>query len=62
VWRLYNILSGLRAGLCVGALAIAGAITGVFPLLPALGVLILCIGWIAWDWERLREYNRSDRY
>jgi len=62
MWRLYNILSGLRAGLCIGAAPIAAAIAGVFPLLPALGVVILGIGWTAWDWERLREYNRSDRY
>jgi hypothetical protein len=62
VWWLYNLLSGLRAGFCIGAGALAGAVTGVVPLLPALGVLVLCIGWIAWDWERLREYNRSDRY
>jgi hypothetical protein len=55
-------LSRLRAGFLVGATALAGAVTGVLPLLPSLGVLVLCVGWIAWDWERLREYNRSDGY
>jgi len=61
VWLL-SLLSGIRAALCIGAAGLAGAVTGVFPLLPALGVLVLSIAWIAWDWERLREYNRSDRY
>ena len=52
----------MRAAFCIGAAALAGAVSGVVPLLPALGVLVLCIGWIAWGWERLREYNRSDHY
>jgi hypothetical protein len=36
--------------------------TGEVPLLLAMAVLAACIGWAAWNWERLREYNRSDRY
>jgi hypothetical protein len=62
MWRLSNILSGPRAGFLIGACALAGAVTGGLPLLPSLAVFVLCVGWIAWDWERLREYNRSDRY
>ena len=62
VWWLCNILSGLRVSLLLGACALAGAVTGRVPLLPALGVLVLCIAWFAWDWERLKEYNRSERY
>lgn len=55
-------MSGLRAAFLIGAGALAGAVTVILPLLPAIGVLVLCIAWIAWNWERLREYNRSDRY
>jgi len=62
VWRLYRILSGLRWALVIGAGALAGVVTGTVPLLPALGVVVLCLLWFAWDWERLKEYNREDRY
>lgn len=59
---LVRVLAGLRAALVIGGAALAGAVTGAFPLLPAIVVLLACIGWAAWNWERIREYNRSDRY
>jgi hypothetical protein len=62
MWRLAYSFSGLRVGLCLGACALAGAVTGRIPLLPAFALLALSIGVIAWQWERLREYNREDRY
>ncbi|HEX4035150.1 MAG TPA: hypothetical protein VHX66_11965 [Solirubrobacteraceae bacterium] len=62
VWYLDRVLSGLWRALVIAAGVIAGVATGTFPLLPSLGVLVLCFLWFAWDWQRLKEYNREDRY
>lgn len=57
-----SYIQGLVFGFCLVSGSIAGAITGTTSLpLAAIGVLIgvLCI---TWGRERIREYNRSDRY
>lgn len=59
---LFRVVNGLRLALVIGGGALAGLVTGAVPVLTAVAVLVVCIGWAAWNWERLREYNRSDRY
>jgi hypothetical protein len=42
--------------------ALAAIVTGTGSAIWNLGVIAASILVIAWFWERVREYNRSDRY
>ncbi|MGD0196510.1 MAG: hypothetical protein ABSC56_01195 [Solirubrobacteraceae bacterium] len=49
-------------GLCIAGGSIAGAIAGSTSLWETLIGVVVGLLLLAWGRERLREYNRSDRY
>lgn len=62
MWRLLSIFRGLRLGVWLAAGGVAGAVTGSLGRLVAAAMVVAGLLIAAWDWERLREYNREDRY
>ena len=60
--ELLNYIQWLIVGFCLIGGSIAGAVTGATSIpVAAIGVVSGAL-LAAWGRERLREYNRSDRY